>query len=126
MSWKPKLKVENFMVLAFSIFYTIAGVAHAFILVISNFEFYPVAVLAILSLVTAYGLLKMRRWTVLLATVLFFLGAAFSIPVLYSSISIHSFSASLEVLLLNLALILYLVLSLFGFVYVAAKREEFE
>ena len=127
MSLKSKLKIGNSMVLAFSIFYAIAGGAYVFILVAGNFRAPPhIGVLAFLSFITAYGLIQMRRWAVLLTTVLFFLGATFSIPVLYSSINSQTFSSSLGALLFNLTLIVYVVLLLFAFVYVAAKREGFE
>ena len=127
MSLKSKLKVENSVALAFSIFYVIVGGALVFLLAASNFIAPPhIGVLAFLSFVTAYGLIKMRKWAVLLTTVLFFLGAAFSIPVLYSSINSQTFSSSSEALLFNLTLIVYAILSLSAFVYVVAKRENFE
>lgn len=127
MSLRSKLKVENSVVLAFSIFYAIAGGAMVFILAASNFMAPSnIGVLAFLSFVTAYGLIQMRKWVVLLTTVLFFLGAAFSIPLLLASINSQTFSSSLGALLFNLTLIFYVILSLFAFVYVAAKRENFE
>jgi uncharacterized membrane protein (DUF2068 family) len=115
MSLKSKLKVENPVVLMFSIFYVIAGGAMVFI-----------GVLAFLSFIMAYGLIKMRKWAFLLATALFLLGATFSIPVLYWSINSQTFSSSLGALLFNLTLIVYVLMSLFAFVYTAAKRENFE
>jgi len=127
MSLKSKLKIENSVVLIFSTFQVIAGGAMIFVLVVSNFIAPPhIGVLALLSFIGAYGLIKMRRWAVLLTTALFFLGAAFSIPVLYSSISSQTFSSSQGALILNSALIAYVVLLLFAFLYVAAKREKFE
>ena len=127
MSLKSKLKVENSVVLAFSIFHAIAGVAWAAILVASNLIAPPhIGILAFLSFITAYGLIQMRKWAVLLTTIIFLLGTAGTVPVLYSSINNQTFSPNLGALLFNLSLILYVVLSLFGFVYVAAKRENFE
>ena len=127
MSLKSKLKVENSVVLAFSIFHAIAGVAWAAILVASNLIAPPhIGILAFLSFITAYGLIQMRKWAVLLTTIIFFLGTAGTVPALYSSINNQTFSPSLGALLFNLSLILYVVLLLFGFVYVAAKREDFE
>ncbi len=127
MSLKSKLKVESSVVLAFSIFYAIAGGAYVFILAVSDFMAPPhIGVLAFLSFVTAYGLIQMRRWVVLLTTVLFLLGTAFSIPMLYSSINSQTFSSSLGALLFHLILIVYVVLLLFAFAYVAAKRDNFE
>jgi hypothetical protein len=127
MSLKSKLKVENSVVLVFSIFHAIAGVAWAAILVVSNLKSPShIGILAFLSFITAYGLIQMRKWAVLLSTVIFFLGTAGTVPVLYSSINSQTFSPSLGTLLFNLSLILYVVLLLFGFVYVAAKRDSFE
>ncbi len=126
MSLKSKFKIENSVVLAFSIFYTIAGGAYVLILAVSDFELFHVGVLAFLCFLTAYGLIRMRRWAVLLTTVLFFLGVAFSIPVLYASINSQTFHPSLGALLFHLALIAYVILSLSAFVYVATKRENFE
>ncbi|MFQ5758321.1 MAG: hypothetical protein ACE5IF_01440 [Candidatus Bathyarchaeia archaeon] len=124
---KSKLKVENSVVLAFSIFHAIAGGAWVFILVASKLIAPPhIGVLAFLSFITAYGLIQMRKWAVLLTTILFFLGTASTAPVLYASIKSQTFSPSLGALLFNLALIVYVVLLLFAFVYVAAKREKFE
>jgi len=127
MSLKSKLKVENPVVLMFSIFYVIAGGAMVFILAASNPIAPPhIGVLAFLSFIMAYGLIKMRKWAFLLATALFLLGATFSIPVLYWSINSQTFSSSLGALLFNLTLIVYVLMSLFAFVYTAAKRENFE
>ena len=127
MSLKTKLRVENLGVLAFSIFYVIAGGSMFFLVLASSFTAPPhIGVLAFLSFITAYGLIQMRKWAVLLTTVLFFLGTAYTAPVLYSSINSQTFSPSWGALLFNLSLIVYVILSLSAFVYVAAKREKFE
>ena len=127
MSLKTRLRVENLGVLAFSIFYVVAGGSMLFLVLASSFTAPPhIGVLAFLSFITAYSLIQMRKWAVLLTTVLLLLGAAFSIPVLFVSISSQTFSSNLGTLLSNLALIAYTLISLFAFVYVAAKRELFE
>ena len=126
MSWKSKLKIEDSVVLVFSIFYAIVGVSMVFILVASNLMAPPhIGVLAFLSFITAYSLIQMRKRTVLLTTVLFFLGVAFSIPVLVWLTITQAFSSSFGALLFS-SLIVYVVLSLSAFMYVAAKREKFE
>ena len=126
MSLKSKIKVESLGTTVFSIFYAIAGVAITSILVLSNFTVPHAAVLAFLSLITAYGLFKTKKWSVLLTIILFFLGTAFSAPILYRSIVINPSSSGLEAALLNLALIIYLIMLFASFLYVAAKREEFQ
>ncbi|UCE43708.1 MAG: hypothetical protein JSV57_04985 [Candidatus Bathyarchaeota archaeon] len=127
MSLKSKLGLKSSAMLVFSIFYVIAGGVMFFLLVASSFTAPPhVGVLAFLSLITAYSLIQMKKWAVLLTTILFFLVAAFSIPVLFAEVNRQIFSSSLGALLFNLALIIYVTFSLFAFVYVAAKRDDFE
>jgi len=126
MSLKSKLKVEKLGVVAFSLFYAVAGAAQAFILVLSNFTLVPVGFLAVLSLVTAYGLVRMRRWSVFLTAILFFLGITFGAITLYSSIMRQTFYPSLEVLLFHLTIIAYVIMTTVAFIYVRANRESFQ
>lgn len=125
MSLKSKLKVEKLGVLAFSVFYAVVGGAQAFILVLSNFTLIHVGFLAVFSLVTAYGLVRMRRWSVFLTTILFFLGTPFGATTLYSSIMQQTFYPSLGVLLFHLTIIAYLIITTVAFIYVRANRENF-
>ena len=126
MSLKSKLKVEKLGVVAFSVFYAVAGGAQAFILVLSNFTLVHVGFLAVLSLVTAYGLVRMRRWSVSLVAILFFLGTTFGATTLYSSVMQQTFYPSLGALLFHLTIIAYLILTTVAFMYVRANRESFQ
>lgn len=126
MTLKSKLKVESLGVAVFSIFYAIVGVVIISILALSNFAIPHMVVLAFLSLITAYGLFKMKKWSVLLTIILFFLGTAFSAPLLYRSIMIEPFFSSLETTLLNLTLIAYMIGLFATLIYVASKRENFQ
>jgi len=126
MTLKSKLKVESLGVAVFSIFYAIVGVVIISILALSNFAIPHMVVLAFLSLITAYGLFKMKKWSVLLTIILFFLGTAFSAPLLYRSIMIEQFFSSLETTLLNLTLIAYMIGLFATLIYVASKRENFQ
>ena len=124
MTSKSKFKVENPVVFIFSVFYIIAGAAEVFYLVMENFAAPPhIGVLGLLSLITAYGLLKMRKWSVLLVTALFFLGITFGATVLYNSVKLQKFEGALP---FHTALIAYMIILLIAFIYVAAKREKFE
>ena len=126
MALKSKLKVESLGVAVFSIFYAIVGVVIISILALCNFTLPHMVVLALLSLITAYGLFRMKKWAVLLTVVLFFLGVAFSVPLLYYSIMMEPFFSSLETSLLNLALIAYIFMLFVALLYVVAKRETFQ
>lgn len=124
MTLKSKFKVENPAVLLFSVFYTVAGAAKIFILAVTNFTAPPhMGVLGLLSLITAYALFRMSRWSVLLATALFFLGVTFGATTLYSSVTWQTFEGAL---LFHAALIAYLIMTVVAFIYVAAKRKNFE
>jgi len=126
MALKSKLKVESLGVAVFSIFYAIVGVVIISILVLSSFTLPHMVVLAFLSLITAYGLFRMKKWAVLLTVVLFFLGVAFSVPLLYRSIMMEPFFSGLETSLLNLTLIAYIFMLFVALLYVVAKRENFQ
>jgi hypothetical protein len=124
MTLKSKLKVENPAVLLFSIFYAVVGAVEIFFLALTNFTAPPhLGVLGLLSLITAYGLFGMRRWSVLLVTALFFLGITFGATTLYDSIILQTFERAL---LFHTALIAYMIVTVIAFIYVAAKRKDFE
>ncbi|NIR87944.1 hypothetical protein GWO13_10495 [Candidatus Bathyarchaeota archaeon] len=126
MSLKSKLKFEKPGVLAVSMFYVVVGGAEALILVFSNFRLVHVGPLAVLSLITAYGLIRMKKWSVLLAVILFFPAMTFGATTLYASVTLQTFYPSLEILLFHLALIVYLILTFIAFIYVVAVRENFK
>ena len=124
MTLKSKLKVENPAVLLFSVFYAVAGAAKIFILVVTNFTAPPhLGVLGLLSLIATYCLFRMRRWLVLLVTALFFLGITFGATTLYDSIVLQTFEGAL---LFHVALTAYMIMTVVAFIYVAAKRKDFE
>ena len=124
MPLKSKFKVESPVVFLFSVFYIVAGAVEIFYIVIENFAAPPhIGVLGLLSLVTAYGLFNMRKWSVLLVTALSFLGITFGATTLYNSVIWQTFEGAL---LFHTALIAYMTMLLIAFIYVVAKREKFE
>jgi len=126
MPLKFKLKVERLGVLATSIFYVIVGVAEAIILALSNFSLVHVGPLAVLSLITAYGLFRMKKWAVFLVTIFFFPAITFGAVTVYASVTRQTFYPSVDVLLFHLALIAYLILTLISLIYVVAVRNDFK
>ncbi|UCE28813.1 MAG: hypothetical protein JSV85_05960 [Candidatus Bathyarchaeota archaeon] len=126
MSLKSKLKMESLGIAVFSIFYAIVGIVIFSIVVVSGFTIPHAMVLAFLSLVTAYSLFKMKEWSVLLTITLFFLGTAFSAPLLYRSITINSLPTTAETVLLDAALILHIIMLFAALIYVVTKRESFQ
>jgi len=85
-----------------------------------------IGALAILSLIAAYGLFTVRKWSVWLVIGLFFPQVVFGATTLYSSISLYSFHQDVSLLLLDISLVLFIALSLVSFFYLAAKRKTFE
>jgi hypothetical protein len=123
MTLKSKFKVENQVVFLFSVFYIIAGAVEILYVVAKNFATPPhIGVLGLLSLITAYSLLRMKKWSVLLVSALFLLGITFGAITLYNSVVLQTFEGAL---LFHTALIVYMIMLLIAFMYVVAKREKF-
>lgn len=123
---KSKLKVQNLGMLAVSVFYVIVGVVEILILALSDFNLVHVAPLAVLSLIAAYGLIAGKKWSIMLAVILFFPATTFGATNLYASIMRQTFSPSLGILLFHLGLIVYLILSFIALMFVVAARKKFE
>ncbi|MFQ5999229.1 MAG: hypothetical protein ACE5J6_00490 [Candidatus Bathyarchaeia archaeon] len=122
MRLKTKLKVENPAALILSIFYAIVGMVFLSIFVVYDFKPPHVAIIGVLSLITAYGVFKMEKWAVWLVVALFVLGNAFGIPIL---ITTNPWTATSGLLLQSL-LIIYLIITWVISVYVVAKRKNFQ
>ena len=104
-----------------SLFYATSGVW--FLSIVNVSALLNVAILAVLSLITACGLFHMKKWSIWLVVILFFLGTTFGATTLYNSVILQTFEGAL---LFHTALIVYMIMLLTAFVYVAAKREKFE
>jgi len=122
---KLKLKTEHPGVLLVSIFYAVVGAVLVFILVLASFRLFHAGVLAVLNLMLAYGLFKMRKWSVKLLAALFLPQVVFGVITLYS-VTLWTFSSISETTAFSLSLIVYVVLCFVSLVYVAAKRKDFE
>ncbi len=120
-----KLKTERPGILLVSLFYAVVGVVLAFILVLASFRVFHVGVLAVLNLMLAYGLLKMKKWSVKLLAALFLPQVVFGVITLYYSVMGLTFSSIWENTAFNLSLIVYVVLCFISLAYVAAKRKDF-
>jgi len=116
-------KIKNPTVLLFSIFYIVVGIAEVGYFAIENFAAPPhIPVLGILSLITAYSLFKMKRWSLPLIVGLFFTGITFAATTLYTSVMVQTFEGAL---LFHTALIAYMIILLIVSGYIVVKRENF-
>jgi hypothetical protein len=124
MALKEKLKIESTPIFIFLIFYIIAAIGNLYILAVNGVAMVHTAIIAILSLITAYGLYRMEKWSLWLVVVLFFVGNTFGFVTLYFSIGANGFADSTDALLLNLALIGYIIMTWLATIYVGAKKDK--
>jgi len=117
MSLGSKLKTANVGMITSAAFYVAVGVIFFILLPITNFPPH-IGIIGILSLVTAYGLVKKRSWTIWFVVMLFFIATTFSLYTLYYFISID--------ILLGLAMVAYLVLTWASTAYIVSRRKTLE
>jgi len=122
---KAKLNVKRRDGLVLAIFYAVVGISHLVILSMSNFALVTSGILAVLSLVAAYGLFTVKNWSVWLVIGLFFPQFIFGVVTLYASILTYTTYQEITIMLLNIALFVFIVFSFVSFVYVATKRKNF-
>ena len=121
-----RFKIKRRDALLLAVFYGIVGILQLAALVLWDVRMVWIGALAILSLLAAYGLFTVKKWAVWLVIGLFFPQIVFGTWTLYGLVSLYSFSFDTTSLLLEVAMSLFIVLSLASFVYVAAKRKSFE
>jgi hypothetical protein len=118
MSLKSKLKVESVGMFAAFLFYAIVGVTCFAVLAIVDFSLVHIGIIGILSLITAYGLLKSRAWALWVVVALLFISTTFSAYTLY-------FAFEKDVLL-DVSMITYLIFTWIFTAYTATKRKALE
>jgi hypothetical protein len=124
MALKERLKIESMPIFAFAVFYLLVAIWTLAILVVNGVSMVHTAIIAALSLITAYGLYKMQKWSLWLVVALFFIGNTFGLVNLYWSIASDGFAGTIEVLLLNLALIGYVIMTWLSTIYIGAKKDK--
>jgi len=114
MSEKSKLRIENPVIFAFSLFHLISGILFLYSLT-NDPNMVHIALIGILSVITAFGVFRMERWSIWLVFVLFCIGNAFSFSLIFQMSS----------LLFKITIIAYLILIWIATIYLMAKREIF-
>jgi len=117
MSLKSKLKIESVGMFASFVFYAVVGIIWFGVSPITGFPPH-IGMIGILSLTTAYGLFKNRIWALWLVVALFFIVTTFSVYTLY-----YAFG---KALLLDIAMIAYLILTWIFTAYIASERKTLE
>ena len=115
---KSKLKIENVGMFVAFVFYAVVGIICFAVLSIVDFSLIHIGIIGILSLITAYGLLKSRAWAFWVVIALFFIATTFSAYTLY-------FAFEKDVLL-DVGMIAYLIFTWVFTAYTATKRKALE
>ncbi len=120
MSIKSKFIMENLGMYSAFAFYVIVGIVFLVMLPIADFPPH-IGIIGILSLATAYGLLRKRVWTIWFVVILFFTATT------YSTYTIYLFYSSLgQNLIRDISTIAYLILTWVFTIYITAKRKILE
>jgi uncharacterized membrane protein (DUF2068 family) len=109
-------RIESKGMFATSIFYAIAGIVFLVFLPMSGFAPH-IGLLGVISLVTAYGLLRKRVWSFWLVAILFVSATVFVLFIIYDILA--------KELLTSLVMVAYLVLTWIFTGYSIMKRKTF-
>ena len=116
-------KIENPIMRLIAIFYIAVGIAEVGYFAIESFAApLHIPVLGILSLITAYSLFTMKKWTLPLVVGFFFVGITFGATTLSNSIALQTIGGAM---LFHIALIAYMIVLLIASIYIVTKRENF-
>jgi hypothetical protein len=123
MDLASKLSIEYKGMFAFALFYLVAGVINIVILGVYGLGLFHVALVAVLSLVTAFGLYRLQSWSLWLVIALFFIATTYGVFMINVSAASYAATASLSSLLAIVVWLAYLILTLIATLYIAAKRR---
>jgi hypothetical protein len=120
---ESRFNIKSPMMFLFSLFFIIVGVIEVGYWAIESFSAPPhIAILGVLSLITAYFFFKMKKWVVPLVIGLFLMGVTFGALTLNTSVMLQTFRGAL---LFHITMIVYMVILLIALIYTLAKREDF-
>ena len=120
---KSRFSIKSPIVFLFFLFFIISGVIEVGYWAIESFSAPPhIAILGVLSLITAYFFFRMRKWSVPLVIGLFLIGITFGAITLNASVRLQTFGGAI---LFHIALIAYMIMLLIAFIYTIIKREDF-
>ncbi|MCK4477199.1 hypothetical protein KAU88_01565 [Candidatus Bathyarchaeota archaeon] len=124
MGLRSRLEIEYKGLFFSALFYLAACVANFIILGVYGLGLFHVAFMAVLSLIAAFGLYRLQRWSLWLVVSLFFIATTHIAFMLNISIVNYTANADLSNLLAIIAWTTYLILTWIATIYVAAKRKN--
>lgn len=124
MGLRSILKIEYKGMFFFAIFYLIVGVVNFIIVGMYDLGLFHVALVGGLSLVSAFGLYRLRSWSLWFVVGLFFIGTTYGAFMFNITMENYTATSDISSLLAILAWIIYLILTWIATIYVAAKRKN--
>lgn len=123
MTTEESNKIENPIMRLMAILYIAMGIAQIGYFVVESATAPPhLLLLGLVSLITAYMIYVLKKWALPLVVGLFFVGLTFGATTLANSFALQAFAGGL---LINIALIAYVIVLLIATVYIVTKRELF-
>ena len=107
----------------FSGFYFVTGIAMMLLLIWSGGGLPHLGLIGALSLITSYGLNKMKRWALFLLVILLFTGITFSVVTIYAFT--RWFGQNLIILSIQAVIAIYMVMLIVSFLDALSKRKKF-
>jgi hypothetical protein len=124
MGLMSRLGIEYTGMLFFIVFYLVVAVVNFVILGVYGLALFHVSLVAVLSLLAAFGLYRLRRWSLWLVVGLFFIATTYGATMLSATLGEYSGSMDIGVLFGVLVWIVYLVLTWVATIYVVARRKS--
>lgn len=124
MGLRSRFEIEYKGMFFFAIFYLIAGLANFVILGIYGLDLFHIALVAILSLIAAFGVYRLQSWSLWFVVGLFFIATTHIVLMLSVSMEKYAVNQDLSSLFAILAWIIYLIFTWIATIYVAAKRKN--
>ncbi len=124
MDLRSRLEIEYKGFFFFAIFYLIASVVNFIILGMYGLRLFHVALVAVLSLITAFGLYRLQSWSLWFVSGLFFIATTYGALMLNAFLAVYATNPDVSNLFAILAWIIYLILTWIATIYVAAKRKN--
>ncbi|MBS7647523.1 MAG: hypothetical protein QXK93_00535 [Candidatus Bathyarchaeia archaeon] len=118
MGLKSKIKIEERGFFAASIFHVAVGIACFVVLAVVDLRLIHMGLLGIISLATAYGLLRRRFWALWSIFVVTFMATVLAFSMLYYTMGSY--------ILVDVVVTAYLILTWVFTVYVASRRRKLE
>jgi hypothetical protein len=123
MTTEESNKIENPIMRLMAILYIAMGIVQIGYFAVESATAPPhLLLLGLVSLITAYMIFVVKKWALPLVVGLFFVGLTFGATTLANSFALQAFA---DGILINIALIVYVIVLLIATIYIVTKRELF-